>query len=204
VTWSGSDTGTATLRALGTGESRIDLVLTSGTRTEIRDAQTGAPLGEWINPNGASGIFAYQNCFTDAVWFFPALGSLAGGPNVVLSYVGQETRGGIAVQHIRSYVYQSNSPSFPGPKTPQQLSTMDLFLDATTLLPLAVTYSSHPDDDANRNLPVEIDFSSYQTMSGVAVPTRIQRYLQGTLIVDLTVSAASFNTGMSLSDFTIK
>lgn len=44
VTWtagSDSETGTATLEALGTGESRIDLALTTGTRTEIRDAQTG-------------------------------------------------------------------------------------------------------------------------------------------------------------------
>ena len=46
VIWNGSnpDTGTATLKALGAGESRIDLALTSGARTEIRDAQTG-PCG---------------------------------------------------------------------------------------------------------------------------------------------------------------
>jgi hypothetical protein len=85
VTWNGSDTGTATLRALGTGESRMDLTLASGTRTEIRDAQTGVPLGQWIAPNNTSGNFVFQNCWTDAVWFFPVLGSLAAGPNVVLS-----------------------------------------------------------------------------------------------------------------------
>jgi hypothetical protein len=100
VTWGGSDTGTATLSALGTGESRMDLALTSGTRTEIRDAQTGAHLGQWFAPNNASGYFAAHNCFIDAVWFFPALGSLAAGPNVVLSYTGQESRNGGTVQHI--------------------------------------------------------------------------------------------------------
>src|ERR1700674_5064057 len=85
VTWigGGTDTGTATLRALGSGESRMDLALTGGTWTEIRDAQTGPALGQWIAPNNASGNFAAQNCWTDAVWFFPALGSLASGPNVV-------------------------------------------------------------------------------------------------------------------------
>src|SRR5216683_7094811 len=94
VTWNGtgSDTGTATLRALGTGESRIDLALTSGTRMEIRDAQTGVPLGHWVAPNNSSGNYTAHNCWTDAVWFFPALGSLAVGPNVVLSYIGQESR----------------------------------------------------------------------------------------------------------------
>jgi hypothetical protein len=201
VTWNGSDTGTATLKALGTGESRMDLALTSGTRTEIRDAQTGASLGHWINPNNTSGAFALQNCQTDAVWFFPALGSLAAGSNVVLSYIGQETRNGSAVEHIQSYVYQPNSPTI-GP-TPRQLSTMDFYLDATTLLPVATLFNAHPDGNAAATIPVEIDFTNYQAISGAAVSMHIQRYVQGTLVVDLTISAASFNTGLSLADFQI-
>jgi hypothetical protein len=200
VTWGGSDTGTATLSALGTGESRIDLALTSGTRTEIRDAQTGIQQGQWFAPNSVSGYFAFHNCWTDAVWFFPALGSLAGGPNVVLSYIGPENRNGGAVQHLQSYVYQS--VQFPDP-TPQQLSIMDFYLDATTLLPVAVTFSAHPDDDATTDLLVEIDFSNYQSINGVAVPIRIQRYQQGNLMADVTLSGASFNTGLALSTFTI-
>ena len=90
VTWAGNDTGAATLMALGTGESRMDLALGSGTRTEIRDAQTGIQVGKWINPDSSSGPYAPQNCSTDAVWFFPPLGSLAAGPNVVLSYMAKK------------------------------------------------------------------------------------------------------------------
>lgn len=203
VTWYGgvTDTGTATLRALGTGESRMDLALTGGTRAEIRDAQTGAQLGQWIAPNNASGNFASQNCWTDAAWFFPTLGSLATGSNVVLSYIGLETRNGESVQHIQSYVYQSNQVG-PTP-SPQQLSTMDFYLDATTLLPVAVTFNAHPDNNATTNLLVEVDFSNYQTVSGVVVPMHIQKYQQGNLMVDLVVTGASFNTGLSLSIFTI-
>jgi hypothetical protein len=204
VTWNGgwSDTGTATLRALGSGESRMDLALTSGTRTEIRDAQTGALLGQWFAPNNTSGYFASQNCWTNAVWFFPVLGSLAAGPNVVLSYLGQTTWNGESVQHIQSYIYQANWPTIPGP-TPQQLSTIDFYLDAATLLPSAVTFNAHPDNNATTNLLIEIDFSNYQTVSGVTVPMQIQKYQQGNLMVNLTLSGASFNTGLSLSIFTI-
>jgi hypothetical protein len=199
VVWNGTETGTATFRALGTRESRMDLALSSGSRSEVRDAQTGARVGQWINPDGSSGPFAFQNCQTDAVWFFPTLGSLAVGPNVVISYIGQETRNGGAVQHLRSYVYQTNPP--PGIPT-QQLSTMDFFLDATTLLPVAVAYNAHRDDGSMTNLPIEIDFSNYQKQSGVLVPMRIQRYSQGNLLVDMTVTNAAFNTGLSLSAFT--
>jgi len=179
----------------------MDLALTSGTRTEIRDAQTGVPLGGWIAPNNASGYFASQNCLTDAVWFFPVLGSLAAGPNVVLSYVGLETRNGESVQHIQSYVYQSNPLGLT--PSPHQLSTMDFYLDATTFLPAAVTFNAHPDSSAATNLLFEVDFSNYQTISGMVVPMRIQRYQQGNLMVDVVVTGAAFNTGLSLSIFTV-
>jgi len=200
VTWNGSDAGTASLRALGTGESRVDLALASGTRTEIRDVSTGLPRGQWVSQSGVAGPIAYHNCATDAVWFFPALGSLAAGPNTVLSYVGQESRNGATVQHLQSYIFQSRRTSGV---SWQQLSTTDFYLDATTLLPVAITYNAHPDNDATTNLAVEVDFSNYQTINGVAVPMRIQRYLQGSLLVDVTVSTASFNTGLTLSTFAI-
>lgn len=187
VTWYGgdTDTGTVTLRALGTGESWMDLALTAGTRTEIRDGQTGVQLGRWIAPNNASGRFASHNCWTDAVWFFPVLGSLAAGPNVTLSYIGPTIWNGESTQHIQSQ-YQSNQllslPSL------QQLSTMDFYLDATTLRPAAVTFNAHPDNDARKNLLVEVDFSNYQPVSGVVVPMHIRKFQQGHLMVDTCIA----------------
>jgi|HubBroStandDraft_1064217.scaffolds.fasta_scaffold64653_2 hypothetical protein len=204
VTWSGGavpETGTVTMLASGTGESRMNLTFPSETRAEIRDASTGVAQGEWIAQSGASGLFAFQNCATDAVWFFPVLGSLAAGPNVVLTYVGRETRNGESVQHIQSYVYQSN-PYGLNP-SPQQLSTMDFYLDATTLLPAVVTFSAHPDNNPATNLLTEVDFSNYQALAGVLVPVNIQRSLQGNVLVVINISSASFNSGLPLSDFTI-
>jgi len=197
-----TETGTATLSALGIGESRIDLALPSGTRTEIRDASTGTPLGKWVVPSGTSGKFVFHNCQTDAAWFYPALGSLAGGRNVVFSYIGQESRNGATVQHIRSYVYPSvqfigATPNF------QQLSTEDFYLDVTTFLPVALTFSAHPDSDTSRNILVEINFLDYQAVNGVTVPMHIQKYMGGTLLMDLTVSRAAFNTGIPSSTFSV-
>lgn len=202
ATWYGTDTGTVTLQALGTGESRMDLVLPDGTRTEIRDAQTGVGLGKWINPNSSSGHFASQNCWTDAVWFFPVLGSLAPAQNTVLSYVGAETRNGDSVQHLRSYLFQPVlTPTAVPTVGPQQLSTMDFYLDATTLLPVAIVYNQHPDNAWSTNLLVEVDFANYQNIGGVNVPTRVQRYQQGVVMVDISIAGAAFNTGLQLSTF---
>lgn len=195
-----SDTGTVTLEALGTGESRADLTLSEGTRTEIRDASTGEPEGEWINPDGTTGTVALHNTFTDPVWFFPALGSLAGGSQVVLTFIGQETRNGATVLHLRSYslgTVQSVTPNL------QQLSTMDFYLDPVTFLPVAEAFNTHPDNNELVNLAVEIDFSGYRVIKGVEVPTRIQRLLQGHVAEDMTVTSASFNSGLSLAAFSV-
>ena len=135
-----NEIGGANLKALGSDESRV---FSNGTRTEIRDAQTGVSLGRWVNPDGTSGHFARQNCWTDATWFFPLLGSLAAKPSIVLLYLGLEQRNGSSVQHIRSYVNQSGS--FPSPR-PQDLSAIDFYLDGTSLLPMAITYKVHPDN----------------------------------------------------------
>ena len=51
----------------------------------------------------------------------------------------------------------------------QQLSTMDFYLDSSTLLPVAITFSALPDNDATTNLLVEADFANYQTINGAAV-----------------------------------
>jgi hypothetical protein len=48
-----------------------------------------------------------------------------------------------------------------------------------------------------------VDFSNYQVVGGVTVPMHIQKYVQGTLTVDLTVSSATFNTGLALSKFSV-
>jgi hypothetical protein len=80
---------------------------------------------------------------------------------------------------------------------------MDFYLDATTLLPVATLFSAYPDKSTSTKLPVEVDFSNYQNMGGVLVPTNIVRYSQGNPLASITVSGASFNTGLSLSIFSI-
>jgi hypothetical protein len=87
--------------------------------------------------------------------------------------------------------------------TSRQLSSVDFYLDATTLLPVATVFNAHPDDDAGTNIPIEIDFGNYQNINGVNVPLHIQRYVQGTLMVELSISTVSLNTGLQLSTFAI-
>jgi hypothetical protein len=198
----GSDveSGSITLKALGNPNSRFDLVLTSGTSSEIRNASNGTPQGSWITPDSVSHAMATHNTLTDAAWFVPELSVLSqiSNPNFIVSYVGQETRAGAAVQHLH---FASQSTSTDPTGLLQRLTAEEVYLDASTFLPVALTFNTHPDIDAGTNIPVEIDFSNYQQVNGVQIPFHVQKFLNGSLFLDVTVQSVVLNSGLPASDF---
>ncbi len=186
--------------------SRIDLTLGAGNRSEIRNNTGSSPQGAWVNAAGTSIAVAAQNCWTDPVWFFPALTSLAAAATdntLVLTYAGLETRNAMSVQHIQAYRYiVSKFPEFV--TFTQKASKVDYYLDAATLVPLSVTFSAHPDNDASTDIPVEIDFSDYQLVSGVLVPYHITKLWEGSPLFDFTATNVTINTGLPDSLFSIQ
>ncbi len=200
----GSDTesGNITLKALGNGSSRFDLSLAGGMFSEIRNNSTGVPQGWWITPDGVTRAMVAQNTFTDAAWFFPALSVLSelSNPQLSVTYVGQEIRNGASVEHLR-FSLQDQASDASASDLLTKLSTTDLYLDAASALPVAIAFDVHPDNDALSNIPVEIDFSNYQAVNGIVVPLHIQKLLNGTLFLDVTIQTVKVNSGLTISDF---
>jgi len=195
------ESGTVVLKALGGPYSRMDLTLSTGSRHEVRNlSSNSAPQGYWIGPDTSSYPFSAHNCETDAAWFAPVLSVLSqlSNPNLVVSYVGQETRDGVAVQHLH-FAIQSSSSDPTG--ILQGLGAEDVYLNASTFLPVALTFNAHPDNDATTNLAVEIDYASYQSVSGVLVPFQIQTLINNSLVLNLTINSAAINQGLTPADF---
>ena len=197
---SDAETGSVTLQALGNSNSRFDFVSTAGTSSEIRNASGGAPQGSWITPDGVSHAMATHNTFTDAAWFAPELTVLSqlSNPNLMVSYVGQETRAGAAVQHLH-FAIQSASTDPTG--LFQGLSAEDVYLDVSTYLPVALIFNTHPDNDAGTNISVEIDYSNYQPVNGVQIPFHVQKSLNGALFLDVAIQSSVLNSGIPASVF---
>jgi hypothetical protein len=198
VAGSDEEAGSATLIARGNAQSLITLNLSGGQRQEIRNGIAGA----WTGPDGTARALATHNCIIDADWFFPALSlsALASDPTEVITLVGQQVFEGQQVYHL-ILLHNSIGQSPGAAWLVQRVSAMDLYLDATTLRPVALDFNIHPDNDAGVNIPAEILFGAYQQFQGVWAPTRIQKYLQNTLLLDLTVSSVAVNSGISASAF---
>lgn len=200
----GSDveSGNFTLKALGNSQSRLDFVESAGTISEVFNLSSSIPQGFWIGTDGTAHPAANHNCLAGQVWFFPSLSVLAqaSSPNFVAIYVGLETKNGISVQHIQiiptsSVLIAASSQLFA------QIATTDIYLNSTSYLPVAIAFSTHPDDNLNLNIPVEIDYSAYQNVQGVAIPFHVQKFLNGNLLLDFTIQSAQVNTGLTGAAF---
>ena len=198
VAGSDEETGTATLTASGNQESLVQLYLSGGTRQEIRNG----PAGAWIGPDGAVHSMATNNCWTDASWFFPVLTleAVAANPQESVSYLGPDTSKGATLLHVRVANALSGQDATLTALI-ASLSTMDIYFDPQSFLPLVLDFTVQPDAGINTNIPIEIRFGNFQNINGALVPLQIQKYLQGTLLLNLVVSSAAIDSGVPASDF---
>jgi hypothetical protein len=204
VQWlAGSDdeTGTAVYKGLS-GSYRVDMTFRNGTRSEVTSPVNGVPAGNWIGFDGASHPIALHNLMVDAGWFPTfTLGNLLSSPNSILTYVGQENRNGAATIHLSAYQQSPNISTDVASRT-QHFTQVDIYLAPSTFLPVSYIYYSHPDNNAQIDIPTEIRYSSYQTVNGVQVPLHVQKYLNNTLVFDLQFQNTSLNSGVTVTQIT--
>lgn len=195
-------TGTATFQAKAGGRSRVSFHFRDASRIEIRNTVNGIPVGSWKDNKEKAKAYAQHNCWSEAAWFFPALSSLTQVANAhfVFRYLGAMERNGIPVQHLRIVQVGGANDLEILPR----LSATDFFLNAYSYLPVAITFSAHPDNNMNVNIPAEIDFATYQSVNGVLVPLHFQRLLSGTVILDVNVSRVDFSNALSDNLFSLQ
>ncbi|MGB6481992.1 MAG: hypothetical protein WBE86_00740 [Candidatus Acidiferrales bacterium] len=201
IAGSDNETGSATLKATAIGQGRVDLSLSDGQRSEVVDISQAPPVGSWCGTDGVWHSIVAHNLYTDPTWFFPTflISRVLSGVNYAVSPMDAETQNGVAVEHVRTY----QQPGFTTDVAAllQSLSQIDIYLNASTLLPVSVSFNTHADDNALDNVPIQIKFLNYQVVQGISVPYHIQKYIQNGLALDLTVTGVQVNSGLSTSDF---
>lgn len=195
------ETGAATVKAVG-ADASIVLALPSGTRSEVRSTSNGQPSGIWTGTDGVSHKIPFHNLLTEPAWFFPLFAVSRGlaQSGYVATYVGQETRGDVSVQHLSISQIFSVLPVSQSTHL-QPLSQIEIYLDSTTFLPTAITFNIHPDNNELLDIPIEISYSDYRVTNSVQVPFHVQRLLNNGLVLDLQFQNVTFNSGLVASQF---
>jgi len=191
------DSGSVSLSASTDGSSHMQLSLAAtGQKTET---QTGTGVNakcQWAKADGIAHAVDRGNCRRSVLWFLPALSlqpsQLPSSLGVADLGEGTVGSGTTTYRHLQSQSSFSDLPASIS-KVMIRRSTTDLGLDPATLLPAVLAYSVPSDNGAPVSIAIEIRYSDYRTVSGVQIPFLIQRYVNGSLQLEVRVSSAQVN-----------
>jgi hypothetical protein len=195
---SNSANGSFEFRATAAGSSRTDLILGNETITNIYLLGGATPSGSWTNGNGTQQPIAPHNLLAGVDWAFPPLLilNITGNPSMVVSYIGLEGN----LIHLSASKQLAGAPSVVNASV-GHLTQIDVWLNSSTLLPAKLSYNMHPDNNAAVDIPVTVQFTNYQTLSQILVPSQIQEYINNTLALTVQIQSANVNSGLSPTIF---
>ena len=185
------DSGTATLTASSTGAAQMQLSLAKkGSWTEAQTGIGSDMACQWAGTDGVANQGDLMNCLRSTVWFLPSI-SLQPGTiptGVGVTDLGTGTVGPGTYRHLQSQMVLANMPNRLLSRS-VEASTTDIGIDPNTLLPSVLCYQVHPDNGAQINIPIEVRYSDYRKVNGAEIPFLIQRYVNGSLQLEIQISS---------------
>jgi hypothetical protein len=193
------DSGTVTLTASADGNSQMQLNLgATGQNTETQTGAGSDAVCQWAGSDGVAHELQAGNCWRPALWFLPALSLhpslLPSNLRIVDHGMGPVGSDEKIYRHLQSQLIPNTKRlSSKIAADFMQKSITDLGLDQETLLPAALAYSVSPDNGAPVSIAVEIRYADYRTVDGVQIPFTIQRYVNGSLQLEIHLTSAQIN-----------
>jgi hypothetical protein len=195
VTWqtgARTDTGTATLTGAEDGSGSMSLAMSKRGDYEENAGSVGAQRScQWKDAAGSTHPENASGCAAPLLWFMPSMAFQPSGPKISVTDQGTEQRGDIQVRLLSL----STANRVPGATkgTPADFGNAELGLDPLTLLPAVLQYRIYPDSRRLAPIDVEVRYNGYGLENGVQVPHSIQRRMNGSLDLDIQITAASVN-----------
>ncbi len=191
-------TGTVQILTRGTGQTAETITLSDAQRAVIYSN------GDAKEVNGTqSTIPPLELIVTDQSPDFPLplLLSVLNNPDEAYKYIGQESLNGTSVQHIQVW---NTFASIPRLQQLTPFSAKDIWLDATSALPLKIAYTRRAGSGAVPSFPVEVFLSNYSNVNGVLYPFQINKSYNGTPWQTITIQSVSLNTGLTDAQFQVE
>jgi len=196
----GSDTDKGTIRILtrGTEQTYEELELSQGGRTiSFSDGIAREKI------NGVAATLSLERTLSarSASFPLPFIAGALSNPDEAFQFVGTEYVDGQQLNHVRLWNTFSSKPSL---QTLAEFSMTDLWLDANTALPWRISVTLREGGGSSPRIPLDLYFSNYQNVAGILYPSLIQKSLNGTPWITITISNLSFNTGLSDASFFVQ
>jgi hypothetical protein len=205
-----SASGNITIVAGGSTDQGTIQILTRGTTETSVSVETGTANWQVIFSGGqanrieasTTSVLPLELAASSQSLHFPLpyLCGLLSNSDYSVQYLGQEVLGSSTVNHIRVQDTFTSSSSY---QFLAGFTTADIWLDASSTLPVKISLVRRYGGDSAPKIPISISYSNYRTVSGVQYPFAIQEFITGTLWATTTIQSVSFNTGLTDANFPV-
>jgi hypothetical protein len=181
------------IKSRGTTEMRTELSTPQGMRVFVVNHGRGVIR----YPNGKVKWLADENMADQRVTHIPALSMLAehGDPANKLEDLGEVT-----VRGVRAHAVSIASLK-QGKGNSDRRTATTFYLDSSTGLPVSQERPNFSENLSGHTETLEVVFSDYRRVRGIAVPFRQQTFIGGKLFHELTIDSVEFNAAVNDSDF---
>lgn len=192
-----AEQGTVVIRTRGINQSSVQVQTPHGRTVVYSQGQ-----GSHVANSAVSPISTELSLSSQAAEFpLPILAAALDNPDTAFKYVGLESINGVSAHHIQfwnSYSSATGSQGLSG------FTYKDVWIDATSYLPLRLSYVQRAAGGSEPRIPIDYFYSNYQNISGVLYPYSINRSFNGTPSETITIQQVAFNTGLSDSNFPVQ
>jgi hypothetical protein len=195
-----SDTGTVNvpviLKSKGTTELRQELQRGQSTDIYVSNGATACMNSAKI---GQIAMFSID-LNSQRIDHVPALSLLSeyANGNMNLQYAGTDTVNGSQANVI---ALSFSIPGLPSGYDSLQLTQHLFFVDSATGMVAKIQSVRNGNGPSEMTAKIEMYFSNYQNVNGIAVPFKRSQYVDGRLVSDLALTSIAFNTGLIDTEF---
>jgi hypothetical protein len=187
------------LKTGGPGQLRIDLTRNGETDSCVVSGGTGArrlATGE-TKPINPAMLASTRVDHLPLLYLLPALSDTS----VAIGLIGTETLDNSPAWHLE--LRQEFSPDLDPGGTLADLSKSEVLIDQASGLVKMVRYTLPAVENLRNHQVVELRYSDYRVVNGIAVPNHIEKYIQGKVIATIDIKTFSVNTALSTSEFDV-
>lgn len=195
----GSDTQQGTVRILtrGTDQSSEQFQFSSTTGSVTYSRGSAAET-----TNGATRRLSLERSATSQSLCFPLrfLAAALANPDESFQYIGPELIGTQSTQHVRvrdTYASRSALQSLA------DFTVYDVWIDSATGLPVRISTVRREGGGSSPRIALDVSYSNYQTVAGIAYPFTVQQSLNGTPWLTIAITNVQLNTGLTDADFAV-
>lgn len=131
----------------------------------------------------------------------PWMAAMFSSDDVTLESLGSQSQKEAVANHFR---WRKTFASEPLLQEHAEFTTREVWLDASSSLPLRISWEYREAGGATPAIPMAVEYSDYRNVQGFLYPFHIRKLVNGVLWADIIIQSVTFNSGVSDAEFLLK